>query len=312
MRKIPLISAAGVLLFIFLGAPLTGTQTSSQARVSERSANGLGFTIASFHFTDLYPVETDASQAAGIISEFDIAVVNGIPDETARSVIDRSIQKIETRGLQYEYLRLPATDFDRHQYVLIYRTDVLYPTQWYRNDDPELDSLQGGAYIVRFEHNIADFDFTVITRQLDVRYPTLEIDTLRRMVRNAKNTFPDEADIIVVAGTPGTCDPSEIDTLLNPLAKDGYIRLFYDVSPGSEGTGQCPNAQFIVAAYSNDLFWEAPEMYAVASASIENPPSALADFEQPAGFSAFIIVKDEDTEDDSNSKAGCFFVSSSN
>jgi hypothetical protein len=311
MRKKSLIVPAGVLLFMLLGAPLTGSETSSQARVSDGSASGLGFTIASFHFTDLFPVETDASQAAGIISEFDIAVVNGILDETARSAIDRSIEKIETRGLRYEYLLLPATDFVRYQYVLIYRTDVVYPIQWYRYDDPGLHSLHEGSYIVRFEYNAANFDFTIIARQLDTRYSSLETDALRRTVGNVQRTFTDETDIIVLAGTPGACDSVEIDAVLDPLADEGFIRLFYDAPPVSEGSSQCPNAQFMVAAYSNDLFWEAPEMYAVASASIESQPSQPVS-EQPAGFSAFIIVKDEDTEDDSDSKAGCFFVSSSN
>ncbi|HHP7233907.1 MAG TPA: hypothetical protein ACFCUC_04680 [Desulfobacterales bacterium] len=311
MRKTSLIIPASFLLFILLGAPPTGIETSSQASISERSAPGLGFTIVSFHFTDFYSTETDASQAAGIISEFDIAVVSGVLDETARSVIDRSIKKIESRGLRYEYLLLPATGLDRHAYVFIYRTDVVYPVQWYRYDDLQLHSLHGGSYIVRFEHNVADFDFTVIARQFDVRHPTPEIDTLRRAVGNVQDNFPDEADIIVVAGAPGICDSVETDALLNPLTDEGYIRLFYDVPPGSEGAGPCPNAQFIVAAYSNDLFWEAPEMYAVASASIESQPLPQPVSEQPAGFSAFIIVKDEDTEDDSDSKAGCFFVSSS-
>lgn len=168
-----------------------------------------------------------------------------------------------------------------------------------------------GSFIVRFEHNVKNFDFTLVCRQLDHRTSSLEIDGLRRTVRHVKTTFPDESDIIVLAGISGVWDSLEIDELLSPVTTDGYIRLFYDAPPAAAASDRCPDTHFLIASHSDALFWEEPKWVAAASASIERLTPGQPVFEQPAGFSAFVIVNDEQTEEDSERKAGCFFVSSS-
>ena len=96
------------------------------------------------------------------------------------------------------------------------------------------------------------------------------------------------------------------------LSQEDFICLVDDDNAEKEINDTHANPQIIIAAYSDELFWEEGEKLFIEESSAVLNSQVESTVDQP-GFSNVIVVKaGDDKNNDSKTRGGCFFNSTSN
>ena len=300
-------------LYFISGTVFTGTEISSQPYNPDNLDPNIQFYIASIDLGSYDLADADTViLLADIVSRFEVVALQGIQPATAKSALQELIEKTNAYDHPYEYLIDSFTEDTTARYAYIYRTDIVYPVQWYSYSGTRIDKSDQAPLIVRFESNDGDFDFTLINYKVNVKPTSPGIDSLSLLVNDVKGKFPDESDIIILGPTDTNCERATSDDPLLWLNQEDFICLVDDDKAEREINGSHANPQIIIAAYSDELFWEEGEQLFIEESSAVLNSQVESTVDQP-GFSNVIVVKAGDNQNnDSKTRGGCFFNSTSN
>jgi hypothetical protein len=249
---------------------------------------------------------------ADIISRFEIVALQGIQPAIAESTMQELIEKTNAYGHPYEYLIDSIAEDTRSRFAYIYRTDIFYPVQWYSYFGTRIDESEQAPFIVRYESNDGDFDFTLINYKLNAEPTSPGIDSLSLLLNDVKEKFPDESDIIILGPTDTNCERATSDDPLLLLNQEDFICLVDDDKAEKKIDDTHANPQIIIAAYSDELFWEEGEKLLIEESSAVLNSQMGSTNDQP-GFSSVIVVKaGDDKNNGSKTSGGCFFNSTLN
>ena len=284
----------------------------TQAYDSGNSHSKIQFYIASFNLGAFDLEDTDTLiLLADIISRFEIVALQNIPAEVADSAFNDLVDKINAYGHQYDYLADSIFQVDMPRFAYIYRTDIVYPVQWYTYSGNQLDEFYQAPFIARFEHNDGDFDVTLINYYENLKWAPDELDFLQKVINDVKENIPDESDIIALGPAYTDCERPASQESLKSLNQDDLICLINYGEAHNQLIESPTNPQIIIAAYSDALFWEEGELLRIEDTdAILN--EALSSPASPPGFSGVIVVKaDDETKNDTETKGFCFFKTAS-
>jgi hypothetical protein len=300
-------------LYLSSGTAFTGTPISSQPYYPEPTDLDAQYYIATLDIESYDLADQDALiLLADVISRFEIIAIQNVQPGTAESALQDLIEFIDVHGHRYDFIIDSFISDAKPRLAYIYRTDIVYPVQWYSNSGSWISKPEQDPFVVRFENNDGEFDFTLINYNGYQEPRSSSYDSLSLLVNDVKENFTDELDIIILGPTGADCGrPSPGDALLL-LNNENYICLVDHHNSEDESNGTPPYPQIIIASYSEDLFWEEGEMLAIEETSAYENLQAGTLIDQP-GFSGVIVVKSGDeVNNDSKSKGSCFFKSTFN
>jgi hypothetical protein len=308
-----------LLLHSFGGTVFNRTETLSQEFDSVASNAQKRFTIASYNLgsANLKDPET-LRKIADNISRFETTALQCVRDVNAEADLYELVAEMNRQsGQQYEYVLGPSIGAVPSRYAFIYRTDIMYPVQWYSYDDSSEDDFSWEPFAVRFEIDGDAFDFTLINYYTEPESRPMEIDLLSLVIDDVKARFPDEADIIILCSAKTDDNTNPVSDPFRSLEQRNYILLLDAMTSRTNDLDVHIDPQIIIAASSEEMFWEDVGLLAIeAESSTRDNTGTNLSTSQP-GFSTFIVVNSEpeDTDDKnegSKSKAGCFFSTASN
>ena len=294
-----------------------GTELSSQEYDTGVTNSQNRFIIASYHLGSADFTDPDTIRAiADILSRFEIVALQFVRDENADSALNELVEELNRYGHQYDYLSGPIDEETLTRYAFVYRADIMYPVQWYSYDDSKQHDFMWEPFVARFKIDDGTFDFTIVNFHTEPESRPQEIDFLPHVIDDLKERFPDETDIIILCSAKTDYNSLVVSDPFKALAQKDYILLLDAETTHSNGADDPVDPQIIIAASSEEMYWEDAGLFAVAAeSSTGQDTGAVLSANQP-GFSSIIIVNNEpeDTEDKkqgSSSKAFCFFGTTS-
>lgn len=294
-----------------------GTEISSQEYDTGISNSQNRFIIASYHLGSGDFTDPDTIRAlADILSRFEIVALQCVRDENADSALYELIEELNRYGHQYDYLLGPIVEEALNRYAFVYRADIMYPVQWYSYDDSKEHDFMWEPLVARFKIDDGTFDFTIVNFHTEPESRPQEIDFLPHIVDDVKKRFPDETDIIILCSAKTDNNSLVVSEPFKVLEQKDYTLLLDAETTHSNSAEDPVDPQIIIAASSEEMFWEDAGLFAInAESGTGQDTDAVLSTNQP-GFSSIIIVNNEpvDTEDiqqGSSSKAFCFFGTTS-
>jgi hypothetical protein len=308
-----------LLIYFFGGTVFDGTETSSQEFDAGATESQNRFTIASYNLesVDLTDLETIRA-TADILSRFDIIALQCIRSDDAESVLDSLVEELNRYGYHYEYLLGPFVKDGSNRYAFIHRPDIMRPVEWHSYDDSKENNFGIKPFFARFETHDATFDFTLINYYAELESKLQEIDLLPLVIDDVKVRFPEETDIIILCSAKTDYDTLSVSDPFKSLEQKDYILLLNaETNQGKKNIDDPIDSQIIVAAASEEMFWEDAGLLAIDSESIDEQDTDAVLWSRQPGFSSIIIVNNvpenaEDMNNGANSKAFCFFGTTSN
>ena len=306
------------LLFYSVGSTVfNGTKISSQEYDTGIIHSQNRFIIASYHLGSADFTDPDTSRAiADILSRFEIVALQCFRDENADSALYELVEELNRHGHQYDYLLGPIVGEALTRYAFVYRTDIMHPVQWYSYEDSREHDFMWEPFVARFKIDEDTFDFTLVNYYAEPESRPQDIDFLPHVIDDVKERFPDEDDIIILCSAKTDYHSFIVNDPFKTLDQKDYILLLDAETTHSNSAGDPVDPQIIIAASSEEMYWEDAGLLAVdAESSTGQVTGAILSANQP-GFSSIIIVNNEpeDTEDKqqgSSSKAFCFFGTTS-
>ncbi|MGA9537532.1 MAG: hypothetical protein WBR24_16635 [Desulfobacterales bacterium] len=304
-------------LYIVGSTVFNGTQTSSQEYDAGVTNSQNRFIIASYHPGSADITEPDTIKAiADILSRFEIVALQCIRDENADAVLYELVGEMNRYGHQYGYLLGPIVEDTPTRYAFVYRTDIIYPVQWYTYDDAKEHDFLWEPFVARFKMDDDMFDVTIVNYYTEPASRPREIDFLPLVINDAKKRFPDETDVIVLCSAKPAYYSLSFSDPFKSLEQEDYFLLLDAETTHFNGTDNPVVPQIIIAASSEKMYWEDAGLVAIDAESSTGQDTGAVLSTNQAGFSSVIIVNDEpeDTEDKkegSSSKAFCFFGTTS-
>jgi hypothetical protein len=304
-------------LYIVGSTVFNGTQTSSQEYDAGVTNSQNRFIIASYHPGSADITEPDTIRAiADILSRFEIVALQCIRDENADAALHELVGEMNRYGHQYDYLLGPIVEDTPTRYAFVYRTDIMYPVQWYTYDDAKEQDFLWEPFVARFKMDDDMFDVTIVNYYTESASRPREIDFLPLVINDAKKRFPDETDVIVLCSAKTDYNTLIVSDPFKVLEQEDYILLLDAETTHSNGADVPVEPQIIIAASSEKMYWEDAGLVAIDAESSTGQDTGAVLSTNQAGFSSVIIVNDEpeDTEDKkegSSSKAFCFFGTTS-
>ena len=304
-------------LYIVGSTVFSGTQTSSQEYDAGVTNSQNRFVIASYHPGPADITEPDTIRAiADILSRFEIVALQCIRDENADAVLYELVGEMNRYGHQYDYLLGPVVEDTLTPYAFVYRTDIMYPVQWYSYDDSKEHDFIWEPFVARFKMDGGTFDVTLVNYHTEPASWPREIDLLPLVIDDVKEKFPDETDVIVLCSAKTDYNTLIVSDPFKVLEQKDYILLLDAETTHSNGADGPVGPQIIIAANSEEMYWEDAGLVAIDAASSTGQDTGAVLSNNQAGFSSVIVVNDvpEDTEDKkegSSSKAFCFFGTTS-
>ena len=294
-----------------------GTEISSQEYDTGVTNSRNRFIIANYHIGSVDLTDPDTIRAiADILSRFEIVALQGVRDEIADSALYELVEELNRYGHQYDYLLGPIVEEALTRYAFVYRADIMSPVHWYSYDDSKEHVFLWEPFVARFKIDEGTFDFTLVNFYTEPESRPQEIDFLPHVVDDVRERFPDETDIIILCSAKTDYNPPIVGDSFKALEQKDYILLLDAETTHSNGADDPVDPQIIIAASSEEMYWEDAGLFAVAAeSSTGQDTGAVLSANQP-GFSSIIIVNNEpeDTEDKkqgSSSKAFCFFGTTS-
>ena len=294
-----------------------GTEISSQEYDTGASNSRNRFIIASYHLGSGDFTDPDTIRAiADIISRFEVVAIQGVRDGNADAALYELVEELNRYGHQYDYLSGPIDEEALTRYAFVYRADILYPVQWYAYDDSKEHDFMWEPFVARFKIDDGRFDFTVVNFHTEPESRPQEIDFLPHVIDDLKERFPDETDIIILCSAKTDYNSLVVSDPFKALEQKDYILLLDAESTLSNGADDPVDPQIIIAASSEEMYWDDAGLFAVdAESSTGKDSGAVLSTNQP-GFSSIIIVNNEpgdmkDKKEGSSSKAFCFFGATS-
>ena len=307
-----------VLSFYTIGSTVfNGTQISSQEYDTGVTNSQYRFIVASYHPGSADFTDPDTIRAiADILSRFEIVALQCIRDENADAVLYELVGEMNRYGHQYDYLLGSIVEDAPTQYAFVYRTDIMYPVQWYTYDDAKEHDFLWEPFVARFKMDDGMFDVTIVNYYTEPESRPREIDFLPRVVDDVKERFPDEADIIVLCSAKSAYYSLSFSDPFKSLEQEDYFLLLNAETTHPNGADNPVDPQIIIAASSEEMYWEDTGLVAIDAESSTGQDTGAVLSTNQAGFSSVIIVNDEpeDTEEKkegSSSKAFCFFGTTS-
>jgi len=299
------------------GTVFNGTQISSKEYDTGEVNSQKRFVIASYHLGSADLNDPDTLRAmADILSRFEIVALQCVRDEHADAALYEMVEEMNHYGYQYDYLLGPNTGDAFTRYAFVYRADILYPVQWYSYDDSKEHDFIWEPFVARFEMDGGTFDVTLVNYHTEPASRPREIDFLPLVVDDLKKRFPDETDVIVLCSAKTDYNTLIVSDPFKVLEQKDYILLLDAETTHSNGADGPVDPQIIIAASSEEMYWEDAGSLAIDTESNSGQYTEAVLSTNQAGFSSVIIVNDqpEDTEDKkegSSSKAFCFFGTTS-
>jgi hypothetical protein len=294
-----------------------GTEISSQEYDTGVSNSQNRFIMASYHpgsgdFTD-----PDTIRAlADILSRFEIVALQCVRDENADSALYELVEELNRYGHQYDYLLGPIVEEALTRYAFVYRADIMYPVQWYSYVDSKEHDFMWEPFVARFKTDDGTFDFTIVNFHTEPESRPQEIDFLPHVIDDLKERFPDETDIIILCSAKTDNNSLVVSDPFKVLEQKDYTLLLDAETTHSKSAEDPVDPQIIIAASSEEMFWEDAGLFAInAESSTGQDADAVLSTNQP-GFSSIIIVNNEPVDAEhiqqgSSSKAFCFFGTTS-
>ena len=305
-------------LYIVGSTVFNGTQISSQEYDAGVTNSQNRFIIASYHLGYADFTDPDTIRAiADILSRFEIVALQCIRDENADAALYELVEELNRYGYQYDYLLGPIVEEALTRYAFVYRADIMYPVQWYSYDDSKEHDFIWEPFVARFKIGDGTFDFTIVNYFTEPESRPQEIDFLPHVIDDVKERLPDETDIIILCSAKTDYNSLLVSDPFKALEQKDYILLLDAETTHSNDADDPVDPQIIVAASSEEMYWEDAGLFAIdAESSTGQDTGAVLSANQP-GFSSIIIVNNEPeyTEykrEGSSSKAFCFFGTTSN
>ena len=305
-------------LYIVGSTVFNGTQISSQEYDTGVTNSQNRFIIASYYLGSTDFTDPDTIRAiADILSRFEIVALQCVRDENADAALYELVEELNRYGYQYDYLLGPIVEEALTRYAFVYRADIMYPVQWYSYGDSKEHDFIWEPFVARFKIGDGTFDFTIVNYFTEPESRPQEIDFLPHVIDDVKERFPDETDIIILCSAKTDYNSLLVSDPFKALEQKDYILLLDAETTHSNDADDPVDPQIIVAASSEEMYWEDAGLFAIdAESSTGQDTGAVLSANQP-GFSSIIIVNNEpeDTEykrEGSSSKAFCFFGTTSN
>lgn len=313
MARLFKILLIGMSLFFICESTFINTDVTSQAYESDNTGSNPQFYIASFNLGAFDLADSDdLDLIADIISRFEIVALQNIQSDTLWSALGELIEKTNAYGHPYDYLIDSNFMHVAPGLAYVYRMDVVYPVQWYTFTGFLNEGIEHAAFIVRFEHNDGHTDFTLINHQTNSEIALLGADFLPVVFNDVKENFPDELDIIFLGPTDMDCKLDGPDSSFDGIDDENFICLIDYSQRHNQRTISSVAPQIIIAAYSEELYWEEGYILEIAESNAVGDTQAFSLVDQP-GFSGLIVVNTTNqTSDGSNTKGFCFFNAASN
>ena len=300
------------------GTVFNGTPISSKEYDTEVTNSQNRFTIASYHpgSADLRDPDTIKTMA-DILSRFEIVALQCVRYENADAALYELVGELNRYGYHYDYLLGPIVEEALTRYAFVYRADIMYPLQWYTYDEAKANDFQWNPFVARFKMDDDTFDVTVVNYYTEPESRPRETDLLPHVIDDVKERFPDETDIIVLCSAKTDEHSRVVSDPFRTLEQKGYV-LLLDAETTHSNVADGPfNPQIIIAANSEEMYWEDAGLFSIDAESNEGQDTGAVLSASRLGFSSVIIVNNEteDTEDKkhgSSSKAFCFFGTTSN
>ena len=295
-----------------------GTQISSTAYNSGFTHSQNRFIIASYHPGSADFTDPDTIRAiADILSRFEIVALQCLRDENADAALYEMVEEMNHYGYPYDYLLSPNTGEALTRHAFVYRTDIMYPVQWYSYDDSKEQDFIGEPFVARFKIHGDTFDVTLVNYHTETESRPRKIDILPRVVDDVKERFPDETDIIVLCSAKTDDNTLIVTDPFTALEQKGYVLLLDAEKIHPNDADDPVEPQIIIAASSDAMYWEDAGLVTIDAESNTGQDIGAVLSTNQAGFSAIVIVNNEpeDTEykkQGSSSKAFCFFGTTSN
>ena len=302
-----------VLFYFLSGATFIPSDASLQNNDSDQSRSIFQLYIASFNIETFDLTNPDTlALLADIISRFEIVALQNIPSETIGSALVNLIEETETYGHPYDFI-IDTNHVHRPPgYAYVYRTDVLYPIQWYTISAPHNKDYANTAFIARFEHNDGEYDITFTNYQGNDPLRSNDDEFLQAVYNDIKEKFPDELDIIFLGHTNSDCHLSSFDSSIYGLNHPDFLCLIEPKQLRQEEMPASFAPQIIIASYSDDLYWEEGDILSIRESNATGNTQPFSVANQP-GFTGIIFVNTVDeTNQGSKSKGFCFFSSTFN
>ena len=313
MRHLIKTTLLSVLLYFLSGAPLITPNASLQIYDSEQSHSNFQLYIASFNIETFDLTNPDTlALLADIISRFEIVALQNIPSETIESDLVNLIEETKIYGHPYDFLIDTEHMHRPIGYAFVYRSDVLYPIQWYTFSASNNNDNVNTAFITRFEHNDGEYDIT-LTNYLSNDPLTSNDDEFLQIVHNdIKENIPDELDIIFLSHTNSDCYLSTGDSSIDGFNHPDFLCLIDLNQLSIEEKPASFAPQIIIASYSDDLYWEEGDILSIRESNATGNTQPFSIANQP-GFTGIIVVNTaNETNQGSKSKGFCFFSSTFN
>jgi hypothetical protein len=315
MRHLIKTTLLSVSLYFICGATFITPDTTSQIYNSDHPGSHFQLYVASFNIETFDLADPDTLVLlADIISRFEIVALQNIPTIAIEFALDKLVQETHSYGHPYDFLIDSNHSHSPSGYAYVYRTDVLYPVQWYTFSGPNRNEFENTAFIARFEHDDGKYDITLTNYLIDNDHTSIEGDFLQAVFNDIKEKFPEELDIIFLGPTDSSCQLSSFDHSGDgSILKDFLCLIDYEqISYDNMNMVASVAPQIIIAAYSEALYWEEGDILRIEESNSIGNKQPISIDNQP-GFSGLIVVNTaNETNQGSKTKGFCFFSSTFN
>ena len=313
MRNLTKTIILSVSLYFLYGATFITPDVPLQDYDSNQYGTESQLYIASFNIEtfDLTYPET-LVLLADIISRFEIVALQYLPTDTIVYALDNLIEETRAYGHPYDYLIDTNHVHPSPGYAYVYRTDVLYPTQWYTFSASNNNNYVNTAFIARFEHNSGEYDITFTNYRSNDTFTSNDDEFLQVVYNDINEKIPDELDIIFLGHTNSDCHLSSVDSSIDGFNHPDFLCLIDLRQLRQEEIPASFTPQIIIASYSDDLYWEEGNILSIRESNATGNTQPFSIANQP-GFTGIIVVNTvNETNQGSKSKGFCFFSSTFN
>jgi len=192
---------------------------------------------------------------AHIISQFDIVAIQEIRDKSGTAIKALEVG-VDALGENYDFLlgpRLGRTS-SKEQYAFMYRVSTIKPGEAYTYQEAGDDVIHREPFIAQFSAKQGNFDFVLITSHVDPDDVDQELAIFPKIVADAKNRFPGEADIMILGDLNADCayfDENQQITLRDP---DQYKWLIPNKMDTNVAGDSCAYDRMIITDSMNAYF----------------------------------------------------------
>lgn len=198
-----------LIFIVFLSLISCRTIQTSQPNILLASTTvNETITIASFNLQVFGITKAEKLDVIGllaaIISEFDIAAIQGIRDNSG-TAIETLEDAVDAFGNDYRYIfgTRPGRTRSKEQYAYFYRTETIQPIDSYTFDDVT-DIFHREPFIAYLRTKSGNFDFILINIHTDPDEATEEIAALPEVILDAQKHL-EEPDSIVLGDFNADC-----------------------------------------------------------------------------------------------------------